>query len=120
MMRKYKTMKGLDDSCEGGSAKKADSLPWSNGTEESRVRKLNQTFRHKLCPCHKTNYYEYYYREHAESQSFPVGNGCVRAAVLLFNQTNGVTGFLMQQDTLTKSTNTHVIVSGEKNTKFSL
>lgn len=48
-MRKYKTMKGLDDSCEGGSAKKADSLPWTNGTEESRVRKLNQTFSHKLC-----------------------------------------------------------------------
>ncbi|XP_042367224.1 transmembrane protein 110, like isoform X2 [Plectropomus leopardus] len=35
MMRKYKTMKSLDDSCDG-SVKKADSLPWVNG-EESRV-----------------------------------------------------------------------------------
>lgn len=35
MMRKYKTMKSLDDSCDG-SAEKADSLPWTN-SEESRV-----------------------------------------------------------------------------------
>lgn len=34
-MRKYKTMKSLDDSCDS-SAKKADSLPWENG-DESRV-----------------------------------------------------------------------------------
>ncbi|KAM3587759.1 uncharacterized protein V6R79_013483 [Siganus canaliculatus] len=34
MMRKYKTMKSLDDSCDD-SVKKADSLPWTN--EESRV-----------------------------------------------------------------------------------
>ena len=36
MMRKYKTMKSLDDSCDD-SVKKADSLPWTN-SEESRVR----------------------------------------------------------------------------------
>ncbi|XP_073337095.1 transmembrane protein 110, like [Pagrus major] len=35
MMRKYKTMKSLDDSCDS-SVKKADSLPWAN-SEESRV-----------------------------------------------------------------------------------
>ncbi|KAM9845803.1 transmembrane protein 110, like [Aulostomus maculatus] len=35
MMRKYKTMKSLDDSCDS-SVKKADPLPW-NGSEESRV-----------------------------------------------------------------------------------
>ncbi|XP_022604862.1 store-operated calcium entry regulator STIMATE-like [Seriola dumerili] len=35
MMRKYKTMKSLDDSCDG-AVKKADSLPWVN-SEESRV-----------------------------------------------------------------------------------
>ncbi|XP_029969551.1 transmembrane protein 110, like [Salarias fasciatus] len=35
MMRKYKTMKSLDDSCDA-PAKKADSPPWSSG-EESRV-----------------------------------------------------------------------------------
>ncbi|XP_051249136.1 transmembrane protein 110, like [Dicentrarchus labrax] len=35
MMRKYKTMKSLDDSCDG-SVKKADPLLWANG-EESRV-----------------------------------------------------------------------------------
>lgn len=40
MMRKYKTAKGLEHSCEGGSAKKGDSLPWTNGSEESRVRIL--------------------------------------------------------------------------------
>ncbi|XP_076578162.1 transmembrane protein 110, like [Chaetodon auriga] len=34
-MRKHKTMKSLDDSCDG-AAKKADSLPWTN-SEESRV-----------------------------------------------------------------------------------
>ncbi|XP_033471113.1 transmembrane protein 110, like [Epinephelus lanceolatus] len=34
-MRKYKTMKSLDDSCDS-SVKKADSLPWVN-SEESRV-----------------------------------------------------------------------------------
>ncbi|AWO98267.1 putative transmembrane protein 110-like [Scophthalmus maximus] len=39
MMRKYKTMKSLDDdSCGGGvaAAEKADALPWANG-DESRV-----------------------------------------------------------------------------------
>ncbi|XP_069375730.1 transmembrane protein 110, like [Paralichthys olivaceus] len=35
MMRKYKTTKSLDDSCDS-SEKKADSQPWENG-EESRV-----------------------------------------------------------------------------------
>ncbi|XP_071358230.1 transmembrane protein 110, like [Trachinotus anak] len=35
MMRKYKTMKSLDDSCDS-AVKKADSLPWENN-EESRV-----------------------------------------------------------------------------------
>ncbi|KAG7225535.1 hypothetical protein INR49_004941 [Caranx melampygus] len=35
MMRKYKTMKSLDDSCDS-SVKKADSLPWMNN-EESRL-----------------------------------------------------------------------------------
>nr|XP_046235657.1 transmembrane protein 110, like [Scatophagus argus] len=35
MMRKYKSMKSLDDSCDE-SVKKADSLPWSN-SEESQV-----------------------------------------------------------------------------------
>ncbi|XP_026220142.1 transmembrane protein 110, like [Anabas testudineus] len=35
MMRKYKTMKSLDDSCDS-SVKKVDSLPWENN-EESRV-----------------------------------------------------------------------------------
>ncbi|XP_059182162.1 transmembrane protein 110, like [Centropristis striata] len=35
MMRKYKTMKSLDDSCDS-SVKKADSMPWGN-SEESRV-----------------------------------------------------------------------------------
>lgn len=40
MMRKYKTAKGLDHSCEGDSVKKGDSLPWTNGSEESRVRTL--------------------------------------------------------------------------------
>ncbi|KAK2882914.1 transmembrane protein 110, like [Channa argus] len=35
MMRKYKTMKSLDDSCDS-SVKKADSLPWENN-DESRV-----------------------------------------------------------------------------------
>ncbi|KAK2859129.1 hypothetical protein Q5P01_003749 [Channa striata] len=35
MMRKYKTMKTLDDSCDS-SVEKADSLPWENN-EESRV-----------------------------------------------------------------------------------
>lgn len=34
MMRKYKTMKSLEDSCDS-SVKKADSLPWLND-EESR------------------------------------------------------------------------------------
>lgn len=34
-MRKYKTMKSLEDSCDG-SARKAESLPWSNG-EETQV-----------------------------------------------------------------------------------
>lgn len=38
MMRKYKTAKGLEHSCEGGPAKKGDSLPWTNGSEESQVR----------------------------------------------------------------------------------
>lgn len=38
MMRKYKTAKSLEQSCEGDSAKKGDSLPWTNGSEESRVR----------------------------------------------------------------------------------
>lgn len=37
MMRKYKTAKGLEHSCEGGPAKKGDSLPWTNGSEESQV-----------------------------------------------------------------------------------
>lgn len=35
MMRKYKTMKSLDDSCDA-SAEKAESLPWTNG-DESQV-----------------------------------------------------------------------------------
>ena len=39
MMRKYKTMKSLDDSCDS-SVKKADSLPWGN-SEESRVRRTD-------------------------------------------------------------------------------
>lgn len=38
MMRKYKTAKGLEHSGEGGPAKKGDSLPWTNGSEESQVR----------------------------------------------------------------------------------
>ncbi|KAA8580367.1 hypothetical protein FQN60_005902, partial [Etheostoma spectabile] len=44
MMRKYKTMKSLDDSCDS-AVKKADSLPWAN-SEESLVRlKLNKSNR---------------------------------------------------------------------------
>lgn len=36
MMRKFKTLKSLEDSCDD-SAKKADTPPWTN-SEESRVR----------------------------------------------------------------------------------
>ena len=38
MMRKYKTMKSLDDSCNSAVAEKADSTPWAD-SEESRVRR---------------------------------------------------------------------------------
>lgn len=38
MMRKYKTAKGLEHSCEADLAKKGDSLPWTNGSDESQVR----------------------------------------------------------------------------------